>query len=120
MQYSGDFRSSSEGGTTSGRSTSWIRGCEAKTVLMYESEKGVNGVLMQRTVKEMRSSRSIRRFANSRADTKWPIPGEGMKMSSDFFIFVWVFLCFRILIHFSFFFFLKWQIVLAFKYYTID
>ncbi|KAF7814275.1 putative ribonuclease H protein [Senna tora] len=73
-------------GSTSGRSMSWICGCEAIVDLMYESEKGVNGNLIQRTVMETPASRLVIRFANSRAETKWPIPGEGMKMSSDFFI----------------------------------
>lgn len=41
-----------------------------------------------RTVMDMCSSLVMRSFAISTVDTKWPIPGEGMKINSIFLVLV--------------------------------
>lgn len=59
-----------------------IRGSDSVRVLVYESIGEAD--FMERMVTEIRSSRRIKRFASSTVETKWPNPGTGTKMSSEF------------------------------------
>ncbi|KAK9193013.1 hypothetical protein WN944_003709 [Citrus x changshan-huyou] len=68
MKYSGDFfKTSGRGGSTGGRSMTQILGCESVSDVVYASTQGATASFIDRIVTEIRSSRSVKCFANSRS-----------------------------------------------------